>query len=427
MVQAVTPSVVFVETEHLRTVPTIFGRQQTLQSGAGSGVVIHPAGYIVTNYHVVEGAREIRVSFEGDTESYSARLMSFVREEDLALLLIQGAGTRLRGAEREPEPAGSDRALTPPGPRDEFPTVRLGTSADLMPGERVVAIGSPHGQTYTVSTGIISGLHRDVSVPSRNLNFRGLIQTDASINFGNSGGPLLNIHGELIGINTVMNTSAENIGFAIPVDRVRQVLEEVLFPDALQVWLGVDVEDRGGRAVITRVWDGGPAASGELAEGDRVVAINGEPVTTTESLHLAAIPIEPGATVELTVEGKAGRCEAEISTWDALNGDLFKDIGLAVTEQQIQPNNPQTFLMVQHVRPESASADLGVEPGDVIPAVRPRTVPVARTYWLSDRRALQTLLSRIPKGTEIEVDAYRDMNGDLMYRRDEQLKGVLIR
>ena len=88
-----------------------------------------------------------------------------------------------------------------------FPTVRMGTSADLMPGERVVAIGSPHGQTYTVSSGIISGLHRDIAVPGRNLNFRGLIQTDASINFGNSGGPLLNIHGELIGINTVMTVS----------------------------------------------------------------------------------------------------------------------------------------------------------------------------------------------------------------------------
>ena len=103
---------------------------------------------------------------------------------------------------------------------------------------------------YTVSTGIISGLHRDVSVPGRDLNFRGLIQTDASINFGNSGGPLLNIHGELIGINTVMNASAENIGFAIPVDRVRQVLEDVLFPNARRTWLGFDVvEDASGLVV----------------------------------------------------------------------------------------------------------------------------------------------------------------------------------
>ena len=104
----------------------------------------------------------------------------------------------------------------------------MGTSADLMPGERVIAIGNPYGQSHTVSTGIISGLHRDVPIPDQGLHFRDLIQTAASINLGNSGGPLLNIYGELIGINTVISAGAENIGFAIPVARVKFVLSNYL-------------------------------------------------------------------------------------------------------------------------------------------------------------------------------------------------------
>ena len=121
-------------------------------------VVIHPSGLIVTNYHVVEGAQNIRVSFEGEPESYVAELMSFVREEDLALLKIRPDEGR---AATDPVERKAGGLRTAGAPR-EFPTVRLGTSADLMPGERVVAIGSPHGQAYTVSTGIISGLHREI-------------------------------------------------------------------------------------------------------------------------------------------------------------------------------------------------------------------------------------------------------------------------
>ena len=197
---------VYVETEMVQNIRTIFGFQRRVMSGSGSGVVIHPSGFIVTNYHVVEGAQQITVSFDG-IPMVPARMMSAVREEDLALLKIEpvdnGSATEL------PDWDGDGIADLRPAGERSFPTVRMGTSSDLMPGERVVAIGNPHGQTYTVSTGIISGLYREVPVPGRQLHFRGLIQTDASINRGNSGGPLLNIHGELI-INTVMNTVPRN-------------------------------------------------------------------------------------------------------------------------------------------------------------------------------------------------------------------------
>ena len=227
IVQAVVPAVVFIETEFLaqrNSFGFLFSRSY---EGSGSGVVVHPDGYIVTNYHVVAGARAIKVSFARIPGQFEAELVSFKRSEDLALLRIRGDGP--------------------------FPTVRLGTSSDLLEAERVVAIGNPYGQTHTVSKGIISGLHRDVQVPGQNLVFTDLIQTDASINFGNSGGPLLNIRGELIGINTAMNSQAENIGFAIPVDRVRDVLNDILFPRARRSWLGFELAEDGSRAVGQRL------------------------------------------------------------------------------------------------------------------------------------------------------------------------------
>ncbi len=422
IVKTVAPAVVFVETEAYQRVRTILGTRKLLATGAGYGVVIHPSGLIVTNYHVVEGAQNIRVSFEGEPESYVAELMSFVREEDLALLKIRpnegrapaGPGGRARGE------------LRTAGARREFPTVRLGTSADLMPGERVVAFGSPHGQAHTVSTGIISGLHRDVSVPNRDLSFRGLIQTDASINLGNSGGPLLNIRGELIGINTVMNTAAENIGFAIPVDRVSQVLDEVLFPNARTIWLGFDVKEIGSKLIVTEVWQGGPAEHLNACEGYELVALNGTAVRSEEELLLETLRVQPGDEARVTLVGGDGLFESTIVPWDEFNGRFYMDIGMKVSVER--PNGDSgTVLMVEAVRDGSAAHDLGVLPGDIIPAVRPRIGFNTNSFWLVDKRSLETLLDQVPPGTEIEIDAYRDLNQDGLYTRPEQLKGVLIR
>jgi S1-C subfamily serine protease len=300
----------------------------------------------------------------------------------------------------------------------------MGTSSDLMPGERVVAIGNPHGQTYTVSTGIISGLYREVPVPGRQLYFRGLIQTDASINRGNSGGPLLNIHGELIGINTVMNTDAENIGFAIPVDRVRQVLTDSLFPDARRSWLGFDVQERAGELRVTRVWDQGPAAAAGICEGDRVVSLDGLPVVDGEAFLLQSLQVDPGTEFTVGVERGDAVEQVPVLAWDDMNGTFFAELGVTVEERQLGRSR---FLMVARVREGSPAQQLGLEPGDVIPAIRPRTRPRSGAIRLSDKATLHLVLDRIEEGTEIEVDAYRDLNGDSTYQRDELLKGVLVR
>ncbi|MDG1050887.1 MAG: trypsin-like peptidase domain-containing protein [Planctomycetota bacterium] len=420
--QAVKPSVVYVETEMVQNVRTIFGFQRQVSSGSGSGVVIHPSGFIVTNFHVVEGAQQITVSFDGDPNQYPARLMSAVREEDLALLKIEPTESA-SSPPLDVDADGEADLLRPAGGRS-FPTVRMGTSSDLMPGERVVAIGSPLGQTYTVSTGIISGLYREVPVPGRRLYFRGLIQTDASINRGNSGGPLLNIHGELIGINTVMNSDAENIGFAIPVDRVRQVLTDSLFPDARRSWLGFEISEEGRALTVSRVWEEGPAALAGLCESDQVVSLDGVPVSDGESFLLQSLQIDPGQTVSIGVQ-RGGDLELlSLEGWDDMNGTFFTELGLTVAERQLGRSR---FLMVERVRSGSSAASLGLRPSDVIPAIRPRTQPRSGAIRLSDKATLQLVLDRVEPGTEIEIDAYRDLNGDSSYQRDELLKGVLVR
>jgi serine protease Do len=169
----------------------------------GSGFIIHKDGYIVTNNHVIQGAREINVELL-DGRKFSAELISSNPDADLAILRVQ-----------------SDKPL---------PTLDLGGSSDLMIGEPVIAVGNPLGFSHSVSTGIVSALHRDLTGPNKE-QMNDLVQTDAAINPGNSGGPLLNAYGQVIGINCAIRSDAQNIGFAIPVDRLRDQIPELMSPE----------------------------------------------------------------------------------------------------------------------------------------------------------------------------------------------------
>lgn len=403
IVQAVTPAVVFIQTEAYQQVQTFFGLSNRVLNGAGSGVVINPKGYIVTNYHVVEGAQRITVSFDGDPGRYRAQLVSFVREEDLALLKILEVPASLRTV----------GASTLSDEQIEFPTVRWGTSVDLMPGEPVVAIGNPHGQTYTVSTGIISGLHRDIEVPQRGLRFHGLIQTDASINRGNSGGPLLNVRGELIGINSAMNEAAENMGFAIPVDRVKQVLTDALFPQARASWLGFEVAEDG-TFRVTHVTPDGPAQQAGICEGDVVVALGGAPVTSNEEFLLRSLQVSPGAKVRVDVR-HAGRVEShEVVAWEPLDGLLFKRLGVTVKETNVGGG---VYVQVDRVRTGGPADQIGMLPGDLVPALLPDVRRGARPYKVQDREVLAALIDLLEPETFVELDVYRDTKGDRNYER----------
>jgi serine protease Do len=395
-----TPAVVYIQTGGIKPVRTWWGARGTAPfSGSGSGVVIHEDGFIVTNYHVVRDARQISVTFDSkhDELSYPARLISYVESEDLALLKI--------AHERD------------------FPTIPLGTSSDLMLGESVVAIGNPYGQTHTVSVGIISGLHRNMDVPSEKgmLHFSDLIQTDASINFGNSGGPLLNIHGELIGINSAMNVQAENIGFAIPVDRVREVIEDQLLdPDAARSFLGFSIAP-GDDLVVTDVLAGGPAQQAGLRAGDRLLRIQETPIGNQEQYRLARVCIEPQETVRLLVERGGGSEQVSIRPWDKADGILFEGLGLTVQNYFI---GQTPFVQIGQVLPGGPAERIGLEPGDLIESVKtPRTAHAQQVT----RMILAALASELEPGQDMQIDVYRDLNQDGLYDRSELHRGVLPR
>src|SRR5881409_3037402 len=181
----------------------------------GSGVIVAADGTIVTNVHVIQRASRIQVTLI-DQREFDAKLVGADADADIAVLRIKAGG--------------------------DLPHIPFGTSADLMIGETVIAIGNPFGLSHTVTTGVVSAVGRSLRDEDR--TYTDFIQTDASINPGNSGGPLLNIKGELVGIDTAIYGKAQGIGFAIPVDRARRVMKDLVsYGEVRRVWVGLAVQD----------------------------------------------------------------------------------------------------------------------------------------------------------------------------------------
>ena len=248
------------------------------RTSVGSGFVIHPEGYIVTNAHVVARSTGRRVTF-ADGREYDAIVIASDREYDVAILKIE-----------------------PPQP---LPTLAFGRSDDLMVGETVVAIGNPLGYQHTVTAGVVSAINRDLEF-DRDLVMSGLIQTDASINPGNSGGPLLNVLGELIGVNTAIRGDAQNIGFAIPVDQLRRLLPELLdverrYRIETGLHLVAAVEPR-----VDSVKSGSAAERAGINPGDVLRKVNGETVDEAVDFHIALIGRQPGDELRLEL-ARGGR------------------------------------------------------------------------------------------------------------------------
>lgn len=250
-----------------------------------SAVIIDPEGYLVTNYHVIADATEIRVQL-GDGRISEPDIIGVDAETDLALLRVE---------------LGS------------LPAIRLGSSAQLRIGDIVLAIGNPYGLTTSVTQGIVSATGRGLL---NLVTFENFIQTDAAINAGNSGGALVNSRGELVGINTAVleqDPGTEGIGFAIPVDLVRGVVEQIkqngrvirgymgLVPDDLtsaeRAALGIE-NDAG--ILLVEVYENGPAAAADLRRGDVILTMNGEPVYSQRQALLISASTVPGDKVEIT-------------------------------------------------------------------------------------------------------------------------------
>lgn len=260
------------------------GKKTKGSAREGSGFIVHADGYIVTNYHVIEGAKRIRVTLD-DERDFIAKVVGVDPPTDLALLKIDA--TRLS-------------------------VVPLGDSDQVEVADWVMAIGSPLGLKHSVTVGVISALDREN--PQLYENF---IQTDASINPGNSGGPLFNIHGEVIGINTAINPNGQGIGFAIPINVAKVMLPQLAAGEVRRSWLGVMVEpldhkvadrlgvDRKLGALVTSVVDEGPAAQAGILDGDVIVSFDGTPVDHQKLRWLASTAgIGSRVLVELIRDGK---------------------------------------------------------------------------------------------------------------------------
>lgn len=326
-------------------------------NGMGTGVVIDPRGYIVTNFHVVDGVREIQVTRDNREKSI-AKLVARDQETDLAIIKINVA--------------------------EKLPVITIGTSSDLMPGESVIAVGNAYGYENTVTRGIISALHRAVQVSDAQF-YDDLIQTDASINPGNSGGPLLNIDGEMIGINVAVRAGAQGIGFAIPVDKVMTVASDLIASHVAKksrhgVVLATEGKVKSSQGVaVASVDSDSPAAEAGLEAGDIIEAINDVRVSRSLDFYRSLLDCKPGERLELTVRRKSedlsisltpmnsSRDSAAVtgqSTWDVLGLDLSPISGDEF--RQKYQTRYRGGLAVTAVRPDSPAASQGIRAGDVL-------------------------------------------------------------
>ena len=269
------------------------------RGGAGSGFVFTPNGYILTNSHVVGGARSVDVVLH-DGRRFPAESVGDDPHTDLAVVRVQADG---------------------------LPTAALGESRSLTPGQLAIAIGNPYGFSYSVTAGVISALGRSLRSASGRL-MDDIIQTDAALNPGNSGGPLVDSAGRVIGVNSAVILPAQGLCFAIPVDTAKRVAgqlilhgrlrrgylgfggQNVVVPRWLAKRLGLSAE---AGVLVIAVEPGGPAARAGLREGDLIVGFSGRPLSGVDQLHKALDEASIGRAHSLTVVRDGGREELEIT------------------------------------------------------------------------------------------------------------------
>ena len=352
----------------------------------GSGVVIHPSGFVVTNAHVVRQAQKITVALDEQTK-VPASVISADPKIDLAVLKVE----------------------VPPG--KELPYLPLGRSDDLMVGESVIAIGNPLGYSNSLTTGVISAIDRALKFTG-NIEISGLIQTDAPINPGNSGGPLLNIKGELIGINTAIRGDAQNIGFAIPADALAKELSDLLDYERLnRVVVGMSITPRHGAAgdelMVTAVRAGTPAEAG-LRVGDRVLAMNGKVLKQMPDFACPMISVKAGDTVNFTCirEGKELAVALKVAAKPRPDGKALAERLFGLQLRELTPQLARDLrlpvdhgMLVTGVVAGSAAQKIGIQPKDVV-------FQLERLY-LKDMDSLATMLEDLKGGEVLRIGIIR--------------------
>jgi putative serine protease PepD len=281
VVESVLPSVVEVKIEGTGDANPFPGIPAPTVQGLGSGWLFDDSGHVVTNQHVVDGAEKVTVAFQDGTE-VSARVVGSDASTDVAVLELEDVP-------------------------DSATPLELGSTSALELGDALVAIGSPLGLQGTVTAGIVSGLGRDIEAPD-GFTIDGAVQTDAALNHGNSGGPLLDLDGRVVGMNAQIasDTGANSgIGYAIPVETVRSIAQQLISSGKVEhAYLGVSIEDADGDtgARIAEVRPETPAAEAGLQVGDVVTEVDGESIESGDELRLAVEAHKPGDSLELTVQ-----------------------------------------------------------------------------------------------------------------------------
>jgi len=338
--------------------PDFFSREYT-RTSLGSGVIIDgKKGYIVTNHHVVAKASEIKV-ITSDQKEYQAQILGTDPRSDLAVLQIEARGNP--------------------------PEIKMGDSDDLMIGETVIAIGNPFGLSHTVTTGVVSALDRTVRTEGH--VYRNFIQTDASINPGNSGGPLLNLDGELIGINTAIYQKAEGIGFAIPVNKAKRIVRELLRAGEVRLpWIGLEMQELSpelksyfglpsetGGVLVSDVTQESPAAKAGLKRGDILLRLADIPVSSPTDYREVLAEYTTSDRLRLTFwqEGKERGVFVQPSTFplDLALEVVSRRLGLEVGELDKSTREQYGLkggVTIKKVRKDSEAGRIGLESGDLI-------------------------------------------------------------
>jgi len=356
------------------------------RTSLGSGVLVEASGIVVTNQHVLVGGDTIRVQL-ADNREFEARLIGGDPDFDLAVLRLEGEG--------------------------RFPYVPIGSDDSILIGETVIAIGNPYGLDHTVTTGVVSAVGR--SLQTAEAFYQDIIQTDASINPGNSGGPLLDIRGRLIGINTAIHREAQGIGFAIPIWRVRNVVDQILAHGAvLPTWIGLQVQDltselavhfgvRPGSGVLVRgIEDGSPAASAPLRAGDIVTRVQGEKVTNTAAYERRIRGLAAGEKLRVAILGEGGSertVEIAIAALPPRVIDAFawNALGFEVSAARGEG------VVLTKVRRGSSAERIGFAPGDAIAAVGGREVDSVESWRraIAGARGSSSVLMSVVRGRRL--------------------------
>lgn len=315
----------------------------------GSGVIVDPKGYVITNDHVVGRADKITVTLS-DGSKYPATLVGSDPENDIAILKIESTSP--------------------------FPTAHLAQNKDLMLGEPTIALGNPFGLQGSVTTGVLSATGRSVHLRNKTV-FEDFIQTSAVINPGNSGGPLLNILGEVIGINVAIHSRGPGIGFAIPINRVRETVYRILDPRVTRkASLGFSVDySREQRGIpVSAISDRGPAANCGLQVGDLILGLNNSALSNWIDLQTTVASLRIGAPMELAIQRGDKRLTCTLSFAvlpEVLNqrrlthliGFSFANLSSA---QKASFRYRINGVIVTGVFPGSSAATIGMQKGDVI-------------------------------------------------------------